>query len=126
YGTDYYVPVLNNNTRKASASKVVFVGYGISEPAYDDYHGLNVKGKVVVFFTGEPKVNGSYLLSGTGEFSTYTFPGIPEKIALAEKKGAVAAIVLSPAMAVLNSRTVSLNTKSNVYYPGLPADRSIG
>src|SRR5215475_11343464 len=36
---------------------LVFVGYGLSVPEknYDDYAGLNVKGKVAVIFTGSPE-----------------------------------------------------------------------
>ncbi len=126
YGTDYYVPVLSNGTKKASASKFVFVGYGIGEDAYNDYKDVNVKGKVVVFFLGEPKEKGKYLLSGTAQYSQYTYPGISVKMELAEQKGAVAAIVINPAMSLLNSRTVANNTSSNVYYPGKTTDKSIG
>lgn len=37
-------------------SEVVFVGYGISDPAegYDDYSGLNVAGKIVLWLPGRP------------------------------------------------------------------------
>ena len=38
-------------------SEVVFVGYGISAPEYnwDDYKGLNVRGKTVVMLIGDPE-----------------------------------------------------------------------
>lgn len=41
---------------KVSSSSLVFAGYGISEPAlgYDDYKGLDVKGKTVVILRGSP------------------------------------------------------------------------
>jgi hypothetical protein len=44
------------DTVKFSAG-LVFVGYGISEPAlgYDDYAGINVKGKVVIIMRGSPE-----------------------------------------------------------------------
>ena len=40
-----------------AAGKLVFVGYGISSPShhYDDYAGLDVKGKIVVMAYGTPK-----------------------------------------------------------------------
>jgi Peptidase family M28/PA domain len=126
YGTDYYIPVLNNRTRKAKAEKIIFAGYGISEKEYDDYKGLNVRGKVVVFFVGEPKVNGKYLVGGTEKISKYSYPGITEKVQVAEEKGAVAAIVINQSMSMLNSRTVQMNTRSNVYFPGKVTDKSIG
>lgn len=128
YGKDYYVPVLNNRSKRSAAEKIIFVGYGISEKEYDDYAGLDVKGKVVVFFLGEPKAKGNYLVSGDGKVSKYTFPGITEKIALAEAKGAVAAIIINPMNTVFNSRTVTTNTVSKIYYPGKieATDKSIG
>jgi hypothetical protein len=42
-----------------SCGPVVFAGYGISAPeyGYDDFAGIDVKGKVVVIFTREPQAN---------------------------------------------------------------------
>ena len=34
---------------------ILFVGYGISEERYDDYNGLSVEGKAVLFFDGHPR-----------------------------------------------------------------------
>ncbi|MDB5060331.1 MAG: peptidase [Mucilaginibacter sp.] len=50
----YPNPVVD--TVKLSAG-LVFAGYGISEPAlgYDDYAGINVKGKVVIVMRGSPE-----------------------------------------------------------------------
>jgi Zn-dependent M28 family amino/carboxypeptidase len=55
-GTDFIVypnPVLPQVSLKAP---LVFVGYGVSEPTlgYDDYSGLDVKGKVVLITRGSP------------------------------------------------------------------------
>ena len=49
----------------------VFVGHGIVAPEYnwDDYKGVDVKGKVVVFFTGEPPSKDPKFF--TGEALTY-------------------------------------------------------
>ena len=42
--------------RNASKAEAVFVGHGISAPEYkwDDYKGVDVKGKILVLFTNEP------------------------------------------------------------------------
>ncbi len=117
FGTDYYIPVINNDPKKISSNKIIFAGYGISEEKYDDYKGLDVKGKVVVFFLGEPKTNGVFLVSGTGKYSKYTYPGINKKIKIAKEKGAVAAFVINPAMETLSSSTVKVNSKPDIYYP---------
>ena len=48
YPEEYY-PGMNSGTGEVTA-EVVFVGYGVSAPElnYDDYKGINVKGKIVV------------------------------------------------------------------------------
>ncbi len=126
YGKDYYVPVLNNKTKTASADKMVFVGYGLSDEAYNDYRDIKVKGKVVVFFLGEPRLKNSKPEMGKRRRAQYNFPGLTQKIEAAQEAGAVAAIVLNPAAVTLSSRTVSVNTTSNVYYPGKQVEKSIG
>ncbi|HSG26897.1 MAG TPA: hypothetical protein VLA34_00355, partial [Candidatus Krumholzibacterium sp.] len=44
--------------------KIVFVGHGISEPesGWDDFEGLDVKGKVVIFTGGTPEKGGAPVL----------------------------------------------------------------
>ena len=112
------MPVIGNNPKKLKGKGVVFAGYGISEEKYDDYKGLDVKGKVVLFFLGEPKRNGKFILSGNDKYSKYTYPGILTKMKIAKQKGAVAAIVINPAMQILSSNTVKINSKSDMYFPG--------
>ena len=72
---------------------IVFVGFGISahEFDYDDYEGINVEGKVVLFVEGEPSSdNPDYF---NGEFPTnYSFADTKQKIALS--KGAVGTILI--------------------------------
>ena len=116
YGTDYITSVVNNNSTSIEGTAFVFVGYGISEEKYDDYKNLDVAGKVVVLMLGEPKLNGKFLLSGTSKYSKYTYPGIAAKMLLAAQKGAIAAIVINPAVAVPNGKIAS-NNNSAVYYP---------
>jgi len=118
YGDDYFVQAMYNNDNNASASQFVFAGYGISEEKYDDYKGLDVQGKVVVIFLGEPKENGNFLLSGnSNEYSKYTYPGIVTKMKIAKDKGAIAAVVINQAAESFSSNLVDYNSNSNVYYP---------
>lgn len=51
-----FVPLHLTANRKVTAS-VVFVGYGITAPEYnyDDYQGVDAKGKIVLIFTNEPQ-----------------------------------------------------------------------
>ncbi len=51
-----FIP-LNFSAAGEASGDVVFVGYGITAPEYnyDDYAGIDVKGKIVVFFRREPQ-----------------------------------------------------------------------
>ena len=56
-----------------SDTEVVYAGYGISHENHNDYSDLDVKGKIVVIKTGEPKDKaGNYLVSGTKEISKWS------------------------------------------------------
>jgi len=37
-----------------ASARVVFVGYGVTAPNYDDYKSIDAKGKIVAFLTGAP------------------------------------------------------------------------
>lgn len=118
YGTDYISPVNNNETGKASGKSLVFVGYGIDDPNYNDYQGLDVKGKVVVFFLGEPKKDGKYFIdTKSARGSAWTFPGLTKKLELAAQKGAVGAMVINAGAETFTARAAEAGKKTNVYYP---------
>jgi hypothetical protein len=117
YGEHYYVTVANNNSKTVTSNSIVFAGYGISDKNYDDYKNIDVKGKVVVVFLGEPKKDGNYLVSGTNRYSKYTYPGASEKIKTATEKGAVAVIFINPSSAYISSGLANANKKSKLYFP---------
>jgi hypothetical protein len=54
---DDFIPFDVSGAASLRGKDVVFVGYGISAPelGYDDYEGIDVKGKVVVVLRGGPK-----------------------------------------------------------------------
>jgi Zn-dependent M28 family amino/carboxypeptidase len=98
-GKDYIDEIGINNTGTLNAKEIVFAGYGISDPKYDDYTGKDVKGKIVVFFSGEPKKDDVYLISGAKRGSAWgRFSGLPQKAELAKQKGAVGIIVIEPSI----------------------------
>lgn len=79
---------------KISASEIVFAGYGIDDPAYSDYKGLDVKGKVVLIVDGEPKSGDTtFTITGTSRRSQWGF-NQSMKLRAAEKQGAKAVLVL--------------------------------
>jgi hypothetical protein len=57
---DYYADFFGRSPRETTVSgHVVFAGYGITAPEYDydDYAGLDVRGKIVLIFDHEPQEN---------------------------------------------------------------------
>ena len=51
---------------EALSNEIVFVGYGITEGNYNSFKNIDVANKVVVVLSGEPKVDGKFLLSADG------------------------------------------------------------
>ncbi len=117
FGKDFITPLNSNETGKFKGKKVVFVGYGIDDEKYNDYKNIKVKGKVVIFFLGEPKKDGNYIISGTKRGSEWSFPGISKKLAVAAAKGAAGAIVINPNQETFNQRAVENGKKTAVYFP---------
>ncbi|MGC4100489.1 M28 family peptidase [Ferruginibacter sp.] len=118
YGKDFLAPLNTNETGKFKGKKIVFVGYGIDDEKYTDYKDVNVKGKVVIFFLGEPKQDGKYIISGSAtRGSEWTFPGITKKLAAAAAKGAIGALVISPNQESFSPRAVENGKKTGVYFP---------
>jgi hypothetical protein len=56
WGADYLIYPNPKTPEQHANAQVVFAGFGISEPAlgYDDYAGLDVKGKIVMITRGSP------------------------------------------------------------------------
>lgn len=56
-----------------SSDEIVYVGYGIDADNYSDYKNIDVKGKIVLAKSGEPKdADGNYITSGTAEDTKWT------------------------------------------------------
>lgn len=91
---DDFVGVTQRQIQNASfEAPAVFVGHGIVAPEYnwDDYKGVDVKGKVVVFFTGEPPSDDPKFF--TGKALTY-YGRWTYKFEEAARHGAAAAIII--------------------------------
>ena len=57
-----FLPLLSTGKGEAVQAGIVFAGYGISLPeaGYDDYAGLDVKGKFVLYFSGTPEIGDKF------------------------------------------------------------------
>lgn len=117
YGKDFISNLNINEDGKFSGKKIVFAGYGIEDEKYSDYTGLNVKGKIVIIFLGEPKKDGKYFLGNGTRASEWTFPGISKKLAVAASKGAAGVLIINQNQETFNERTVANSKKTGVFYP---------
>ncbi len=85
---------------QAIEAELLFVGYGIHEPehGWDDYDGLEVESRVVVFLLGAPRRDGEPVLPGELHAGyAHTMRGSVRKAAAAAELGA-AAVAIVPNM----------------------------
>jgi Zn-dependent M28 family amino/carboxypeptidase len=92
-GDDY---VINNQTQTASIdvdAPIVFVGYGIEAPEYgwNDFKGVDVRGKVILVIVNEPPSSDPKFFAG--EALTY-YGRWMYKLEEAARKGAVGALII--------------------------------
>ena len=74
-------------------AQMVFVGYGISESAYDDYKGVDVQGKVAVVLTGLP----DWMPASVGEH----YNSLRDKARTAERHGAIGLLAINTSRGVM-------------------------
>jgi hypothetical protein len=88
----YYLPGFNDTL--ININELTYLGYGISEKSYDDYKGIDVKGKTLLVLNGEPfaKNKKSYV-TGSKEASEWTTNN-RMKGRIAAEKGATAMLVV--------------------------------
>jgi hypothetical protein len=95
---DYYAFSSSNETQEDSimADEVVFVGYGIEHASYNDYEGVDVKGKVVMMYQGEPMNRDSIsYITKRKEYSKWAL-NWKTKLETAKRKGVKAVIFIEP------------------------------
>ena len=101
-------------TQDIKSDKIIFIGYGIDDKNYSDYRDKDVKGKIVIFFSGEPMVNGKTLSFGLARSEQWS---ITRKAVTAKQKGATAAIVINPLMDAISQMNLENVRRTNIYYP---------
>jgi len=106
YGEDWRVQRYSGSGH--FTAEIVFVGYGIHAPdkEFDEYTGLDVEGKVVMFATGSPQK----LAKKLGDAAD-----TKNKIEAAQKLGARAIIVFRPAPS--QSRFYGISMEKELYDP---------
>ncbi len=89
-------PARNNGLDSLKTDEVHFIGYGIDDPAYSDYKKKDYRGKVVLFFDGEPKNKvGKYHITSSDVPSKWS-KDINTKLRTAYDKGVALALIITP------------------------------
>jgi len=85
---DYYAyPSTNAGREEVVINELVFLGYGIETEGYSDYEGVDVKGKSILIYEGEPvNKRGKSQITGEEELSEWSFDW-RKKLRLAREKG---------------------------------------
>lgn len=94
---EYASPPSGNDSREeVKINELVFMGYGIDDPAYSDYKENDVAGKHLLILAGEPRSrSGDYLVSGNPEKSDWSISS-ERKLEVAKEKGAATVFVIDP------------------------------
>ncbi len=103
-----YWPVLDSRSADVRG-RIVFVGYGISDPAHgtDDYRGVDVRNAIVLFLRGKP-----------GHYSTPVTHA--DKVRIAAEKGAAAYLTATgPILAPYEARR-GMTGKPSAFYGLIP------
>ncbi len=98
--TNHIILILSKSL-DIKTSDVVYVGHGIDDENYSDYKDIDVKGKVVLAKSGEPKdTNGNYVTSGDTEDTKWTNgrQSLSSKRNAAQENGAKAMLYFDSAL----------------------------
>jgi hypothetical protein len=79
-----------------AGGELVFVGYGIDAPMYrwNDFAGIDLKGKIAVLLLGEPTIPGDTVRFNGVRASRYSW--FSDKLAGMERRGAVGVLLIRP------------------------------
>ncbi len=84
---------------EGSFDEIVYVGHGIDTETYSDYTGLDIKDKMILMKSGEPKNDdGTYLVSGTKKKSVWSnnSESLEKRIIASKQNGAKAVLYFDP------------------------------
>jgi Zn-dependent M28 family amino/carboxypeptidase len=93
FGDDFVASDQTHSEKSAVDAPIVYVGYGIEAPEYkwDDYKGVNVKGKVLLMLVNEPPSDDPNFFKGKAltYYGRWTY-----KFEEAARRGAVAVVLV--------------------------------
>jgi aminopeptidase YwaD len=111
-----FMPLAYSSNGKIKAP-VVFLGYGFDidqdSLKWKDYEGVNVKGKWVMLFRGDPELD-----KQDSKFIPFT--EIRGKILVAKDHGALGVLVVSPVEVDKDDKLIGLHSENNDVTSGIP------
>ena len=113
---DYYAyPGTNPKKFDGSFEDAVFLGFGIDAPEYSDYKGVDVAGKLVVVYDGEPMHQGKSWVSGSSTPSEWATDW-RKKAKVAKANGAAALFIIDRKFKenVAEARKAILNSRNDM------------
>lgn len=124
FGTDMVIGTRTGQSEvKIDASELVFVGYGVDAPEqkWNDYAGVDVKGKTVVMFVNDPGFHAKDASLFDGNRMTY-YGRWTYKFEEAGRKGAAAALIIHDTEGASYGWDVVKNSWSGAQYDLRAAD----
>ncbi len=113
----YSLPDENDSRSETAINELIFLGYGIEDPAYNDYAKAgDLKGKHILIFGGEARhADGKFQISGTNEPSIWSY-AMEQKLAIAKQKGVATVFVIDPDFRnqLGNARKISLDGRNQM------------
>ena len=83
----------NSNPMTLSADHVMYIGYGINDPSFNDYAFAQGWGEVLLMLDDEPKRGNDYIITGSAEPSQWS-KNLDKKVAQALSKNAKAILLI--------------------------------
>ena len=97
HGRDVRLANYSTGPTVSAVGEIVFVGYGVHAPTYgwDDFAGMDLRGKVAVALLGEPAIADDTTRFNSGRASR--FSRTTDKVEEMERRGALGVLWLRPA-----------------------------
>jgi Zn-dependent M28 family amino/carboxypeptidase len=98
---DDFIALTSGENQTLNANDIIYAGFGIDDENYSDYKSIDVKGKIVLIKTGEPKnEDDNYITSGTSEETKWSNgrAAISSKRDVAKEKGAKAVFFMDESL----------------------------
>ena len=122
--TDYFTWANVTGDTSFFINDIVFCGYGINTPVYNDYDKIEVKNKAVMILAGEPKTDGKSIISQSTEPSSWA-GNFRMKQTEAKKQGIKYLLIVDTNIAVsyaqqerrIKRTSMKIDDNSSIDYP---------